>query len=47
MGNGSKLEWSRMLGFEQITDRREAAGHAATVGAKVGGKIGSKEGLKG
>ncbi len=46
MGNGSRLDWSRMLGFEQITDRRGAAHQRTTLAAKVGGKIGNKEGLK-
>lgn len=46
MGNGAKLDWSRMLGFEQITDRRSVSRQATTLGAKVGSKLGSKPGLK-
>ena len=42
-GIGSKLDWSRMLGFEQVADRRTTN---AKLGAKVGGKVGSKAGLK-
>lgn len=39
---GSKLDWSRMLGFEQVTDRRSGKRE----GARLGAKIGSKQGLK-
>jgi hypothetical protein len=39
---GSKLDWSRMLGFEQVTDHRSSARHSG----KLGAKIGSKPGLK-
>ena len=44
---GSKLDWSRMLGFEQIVDRRSTARQASSLSAKVGGKVGNKAGLKG
>ena len=44
----SKLDWTRMLGFEQIADNRAAAqDRNSRIDAKVGGKIGSKPGLKG
>ena len=46
-GTESKLDWSRMLGFEQITDRRSTLRELSKLGAKVGGKIGNKPGLKG
>ena len=43
----SKLDWTRMLGFEQIADNRLAAqDRTAKLDAKVGAKIGSKPGLK-
>jgi len=43
----SKLDWSRMLGFEQIADTRGTLNADVTrVGSKVGGKIGSKLGTK-
>lgn len=43
-----KLDWSRMLGFEQITEVRESFRHEAPggLGAKVGTKTGSKVGEK-
>ncbi len=47
METGSKLDWSRMLGFEQIVDRRSTARKTITLSAKVGGKIGNKAGVKG
>ena len=40
---GSKLDWSRMLGFEQVTAQRLPVRHTG----KLGAKIGSKEGVKG
>ena len=44
----SKLDWTRMLGFEQIADHRAAASNQSSrIDAKVGTKIGSKPGLKG
>ncbi len=46
---GSKLDWNRMLGFEQITDVRQSAGEerlAPKVGAKTGAKLGTKVGNK-
>jgi hypothetical protein len=51
----SKLDWTRMLGFEQIADSRIAAQDrnakldpkvGIKVGLKVGVKIGTKTGLK-
>lgn len=45
-GIGSKLDWSRMLGFEQIADQRSSKREGALLSAKVGGKIGNKAGVK-
>lgn len=42
-GIGSKLDWTRMLGFEQIADQRS---NAVKLGAKVGNKVGNKLGVK-
>lgn len=45
----SKLDWKRMLGFEQITELRQSTTPAfieAKVGHKVGQKVGTKIGLK-
>ena len=42
MGSGSKLDWSRMLGFEQVIDRRSNKREGARLGAKIGGKPGLK-----
>ena len=43
----SKLDWTRMLGFEQIAGNRSAAqDRTAPIDAKIGHKIGSKPGLK-
>jgi hypothetical protein len=43
----SKLNWNRMLGFEQIADTRFAApAESARLGAKVGGKVDMKVGIK-
>lgn len=53
----SKLDWNRMLGFEQITEARSTTGTeplgpkvgvktGTKVGSKVGNKIGQKAGLK-
>ena len=39
---GSKLDWSRMLGFEQVTDQRSTARHSGKLGAKIGNKPGLK-----
>lgn len=39
----SKLDWNRMLGFEQITDAREGT---STLSPKVGQKTGVKLGMK-
>ncbi|MGE5721943.1 MAG: hypothetical protein ACM3YM_05725 [Sphingomonadales bacterium] len=48
-----KLDWARLLGFEQVMERREAmrmeriAGKVGQkVGQKTGVKIGQKEGVK-
>lgn len=51
-----RLDWSAMLGFEQVVDDRESlrSGTSARLGAKVGGKplivpttkIGPKIGVK-
>ncbi len=48
-----KLDWSRLLGFDQATrnenqadDARLAAPNSAKVGGKVGGKIGAKPGFR-
>jgi hypothetical protein len=54
---GSKLDWNKMLGFEQITDIRQASNSeqlgpkvgvktGIKLGTKVGNKIGLKQGLK-
>ena len=45
----SKLDWNRMLGFEQITDVRKLAGTdplGPKIGSKIGGKVGNKIGQK-
>lgn len=52
----SKLDWNRMLGFEQITDVRESKAEVLgpkvgsktgiKLGGKVGSKLGSKQGIK-
>lgn len=47
-----RLDWNRMLGFEQIPEARTsirdetATRLGAKVGNKLGGKIGSKRGVK-
>jgi hypothetical protein len=46
-GIGSKIDWSRMLGFEQIADQRSTVRNATKLSAKIGGKIGNKAGTKG
>jgi hypothetical protein len=46
-GIGSTLDWSRMLGFEQIAANRDTVRGAGKLGAMVGGKIGNKAGTKG
>ena len=47
------LDWSRMLGFEQITEVRQSTRSQLTgpkvghkVGQKVGNKVGNKVGIK-
>lgn len=40
----AKLDWNRMLGFDQVTDVRKAFGKAGA--ARVGDKRGIKTGLK-
>lgn len=43
----SKLDWNRMLGFEQVAANRVAAQEeSAKLGAKVGVKLGVKLGVK-
>ena len=43
----AKLDWNRMLGFEQITEARESKkGLGAKVGQMVGQKVGQKVGVK-
>ena len=43
----SKLDWNRMLGFEQIVDGRVAMqDRNAKLDAKVGVKLGAKAGVK-
>lgn len=42
----SKLDWNRMLGFEQVADTRAALEQDGKLGAKVGGKAGLKLGAK-
>ena len=48
----TKLDWNRMLGFEQITEERDSIRDEAAralspkVGRKVGGKAGLKTGIK-
>jgi hypothetical protein len=38
------LDWNRLLGFEQIADRR-AAVTASTADSRIGNKVGDKRGL--
>jgi hypothetical protein len=47
-GIATKLDWNRMLGFEQVPEARQAIRDesAAPLGAKVGEKLGDKVGLK-
>jgi hypothetical protein len=44
----TKLDWNRMLGFEQITEERDSIRDEAAraLGPKVGRKVGEKTGLK-
>jgi hypothetical protein len=43
----AKLDWNRMLGFEQIPEVRElVAGEIGSIDAKVGQKTGTKAGVK-
>ena len=43
----SKLDWTRMLGFEQIVECRSAIQDRGNkIDAKVGSKMGDKVGLK-
>lgn len=48
----ARLDWNKMLGFEQITEARESirneavASRGAKVGTKVGNKVGNKVGAK-
>ena len=46
---GSKLDWNRMLGFEQIVDVRQSTASKQfnpKVGNKTGVKLGTKTGNK-
>lgn len=45
----AKLDWTRLLGFDQVIDRRDLVRDArltGKVGEKVGEKIGDKGGVK-
>ena len=43
----SKLDWTQMLGFEQIVEQRPVVRDGAgKLDSKVGGKLGDKTGLK-
>ena len=47
----SKLDWTQMLGFEQIVEQRPVVRDGAgklnsKVGGKLGGKLGGKTGFK-
>lgn len=43
----SKLDWNRLLGFEQIVDERQFdAKVGVKTGLKLGQKVGNKVGLK-
>lgn len=41
-----RLDWKRLLGFEQVVEQREALAERSNF-AKVGGKVGGKDGFKG
>jgi hypothetical protein len=46
-GISAKIDWNRMLGFEQISEARESVrDDSARLAAKVGNKVGEKVGLK-
>jgi len=40
-----KLDWTRLLGFEQVVEHREAM-RMERIGGKVGDKVGQKTGVK-
>jgi len=40
-----QLDWTRLLGFEQIVDRRQSLA-VPEAGGRMAGKVGQKEGLK-
>jgi len=40
-----QLDWTRLLGFEQIVDRRQSLA-LPEAGGRMAGKVGQKEGLK-
>lgn len=42
----AKLDWNRMLGFEQIAGDRAALRNSGKLDAKVGVKVGVKVGAK-
>ncbi len=42
----SKLDWNRLLGFEQIVETRDSIALAPKVGTKTGLKLGQKTGNK-
>ena len=45
----AKLDWTRLLGFDQVIERRDLVGDTrltGKVGEKVGEKIGEKIGVK-
>ena len=41
-GIGPKLDWARMLGFEQVAADRDTVRNAGKLGAKIGNKTGTK-----
>jgi len=40
-----RLDWQRLLGFEQIAERRDGV-RSGRIAGKVGGKVGDKGGKK-
>jgi len=41
----TRLDWKRLLGFEQVTERRDGVCHGRIAG-KVGDKLGDKSGFR-